>query len=209
MIVVAFILIFMLVIFLMFSDQKEVSWADKLQRLSSGTAYAEWTAPEYVLQQVRNDYLMAIRWQRDSVFQPLEVQVHSAESYFTGEHLEGYQQILGYHRRKNPSPFIEILHAQHMVQVRHFTNKGETCLLVDRQTERTMITHNLHQDVAPLQQALPDAMVVYQMKYERGQRRWKIERYVQEIPGALWPRSGKSQKVKVETALPHFSGRDN
>jgi hypothetical protein len=209
MIVVAFILIFMLVIFLMFSDQKEVSWADKLQRLSSGTSYAEWTAPEYVLQQVRNDYLMAVRWQRDSAFQPLDVQLNSARSYFTGEHLQQYQQILGYHRRKHPSRFIEVLQAQHAVQVRHFTDKGESCLLVDRQTERTVITYNPVQNTAPLLQSLPDAMVVYQMKYERSQRRWKIERYIQEIPGALWPPSGKSQKVKVETALPHFSGRDN
>jgi hypothetical protein len=209
MIVVAFILIFMLVIFLMFSDQKEVSWADKLQRLSSGTSHAEWTAPEYVLQQVRNDYLMAVRWQRDSVFQPVEVQLHAASSYFTGEHLQQYQQILGYHRRKNPMQFIEVFQAQHTVQVRHFTNKGESCLLVDRQTERMIITKDLTHDAPPLQQSLPDAMVVYQMKYERSQRRWKIERYIQEIPGALWPPSGKSLKIKVETALPHFSGRDN
>jgi hypothetical protein len=209
MIVVAFILIFMLVIFLMFSDQKEVSWADKLQRLSSGTTYAEWTAPEYVLQQVRNDYLMAVRWQRESVFQTVDVQLHSASNYFTGEHLQQYQQILGYHRRKHPMRFIEILQAQHTVQVRNFTNKGESCLLVDRQTERMIITYNDLQNTRPMQQALPDAMVVYQMKYERSQRRWKIERYIQEIPGALWPPSGKSQKVKVETALPHFSGRDN
>ncbi len=206
--VVAFILIFMLILFLMLGDHKEVSWADKLQRVSSGTSRAEWTAPEYVLQQVRNDYLMAVRWQRDSAFQPLEVQMNSATYYFTGEYLHHYQTLLGYHRRRHPPRYTDILQAQHSVQVRHFTSNGERCLLLDRQTERSVTTCNLMQSASPLRQALTDAVVVYQMQYERSQRRWKVERYVQEIPDQLWIPSGQSYRVKVDTALPQFSGRD-
>lgn len=208
MVVVAFILIFMLILFLMFGDHKEVSWADKLQRISSGTSRAEWTAPEYVLQQVRNDYLMAVRWQRDSAFQPLEAQMNSASYYFTGEYLQHYQTLLGYLRRKHPPRFVDVLHAQHAVQVRHFTNNGERCLVLDSQTERVVTTYNVLQAAPPLQQTLTNAVIVYQMQYERSQRRWKVERYVQEIPAELWTSSGQSYRVKVDTALPQFSGRD-
>jgi hypothetical protein len=189
---------------------KRTAWSDKLQRTHQDTPQAEWNAPDYVHQQVRNDYLMATRWMRDCAFSSWTEQWAGAPYYFAGLHLQRHQKILTKQRSGQESRFRDVMDAEHFVEVRHFSSDGERCLVIDHQTERSMATYH-HATLQPcMRQALDDAAVIYQMVYDRSASRWKIDQFVQELPSAL--RTGRMtnyKRVKVLAELPPTTGRDH
>lgn len=199
------IVIMTLILFLAtLNGQKQVTWSDKLYRMNAGVSHkAEWMAPEFVIQQVRNDYLMAMRWLRECAFLDWSSQWNAAPAFLAGFQLERHQNIL-----KLPAPrFRDVLRADHEVEVRHFSGDGERCLVIDRQTNRSIATYDYWTFEPCLVQALDDAALVYQMVYDKTARRWKIEQFVQELPRG-W-HGGQSRRVQLYSTLPPTNGRDH
>jgi hypothetical protein len=204
------LLTLLIVALTMLIGHKRTAWSDKLQRTRQDTPQAEWNAPDYVHQQVRNDYLMATRWMRDCAFSSWTEQWAGAPYYFAGLHLHRHQKILTKQRAGQETPYRDLMDAEHFIEVRHFSSDGERCLVIDHQTERTITTYH-HTTCKPwMRQALDDAAVIYQMVYDRSTSRWKIEQFVQELPSAL--RTGRmtnQKRVKVLAELPPTLGRDH
>ncbi len=160
-----------------FSGTKHVAWADKMRRMSDLLGNrAEWTAPDYVRQQVRADYL-------DAFYQLTHAPMltrEAAERYLSGTMLLFFREVMLYYR--TDPRFFETLCADHYVMVRSFSEDGERCLLFDRQTNRK-VTLLRDKDLKPwFTQAIDDAVYVYRMVYDRSLRRWKIESFLYQIP---------------------------
>lgn len=205
---VVFLLIIFVVLLFTLRRQKQVIWSDKLRRASiSLQRPIEITAPDYVVQQVRNDYLMAMRWLKESAFHDWSDQWYAAPAFLEGYHLQRHLKILSHYRQVGFPPYRDILHANHALEVRQFADDGERCLVVDHQTHRSIATFDYWSFEPCLSQALEDAALVYQMVYDRGSHRWKIEQFIQELPHG-W-RDGYSRRVKLYSSLPPTDGRDH
>ena len=95
------------------------------------------------------------------------------------------------------------------MSVRHFSTDGLLCLLIDRQTERAMLTRGYWTGSASHRQRLPDAALVWEMAYDLGAKRWKIKRLVQALPPRAAMGSPLGVRVTVSAELPATAGRDN
>lgn len=160
-----------------FSGTKHVAWADKMRRMSDlfGNR-TEWTAPDYVRQQVRADYLEAFYQLTHAPTLTRE----DAARFLSGTMLLFFREVMLYYR--TDPRFFETLRADHYVMVRGFSADGERCLLFDRQTNRKVTLLRV-KDLKPwFTQAIDDAVYVYRMVYDRSLRRWKIESFLYQIP---------------------------
>jgi hypothetical protein len=200
------VILLLIILLISFAGQKHIAWSEKLQRIHKNTPREEWAAPEYVIQQVRNDYLMAVRWMRECALATWAEQWAAAPYYFAGLHLHRHQKILARHRAGELPRYRDVLKAEHFVEVRFFSSDGERCLVLDHQTERSIITYDYHTLQSGIHQALPDATVVYQLAYDTTACRWKIEEYIQELPFSL---RASRPRIKVTAALPTTAGRDH
>lgn len=209
MILALLVVIATIVVIMAFNETGQVPWANKLKRIHAGVAHkAEWMAPDDVVAQVRVDYLGALGWLQDSTLNSWSQRWDGAPLYLTGKYLVRYQKILN-HYRLSGAPFcVGILRADHQVQVRHFSEDGQRCLVVDRQTQRRMATYDYFHHTRIHTQDMGDGVVVYQMMYDQDVHRWKIENYIQELPTG-WGDHRKSQHIHMLSALPTVIGRDN
>jgi hypothetical protein len=182
----------------------KVPWERKMRRLQPGDT-AEWMAPDEVVEQVRNDYLRAQDWLGESQLWARGQQLHMAAYYLSGEALKNHQVAL---LNQGRARFIGVLRADHEVEVRHFSETGDRCLLVDFQSGRRMATYNAQTRERLMTQDMGSGAVVYQLAYDLHDRRWKLERLIQELP-AGWERRQPSGRIQEFTQLPLSIGRDN
>ena len=203
------LVIFMIIVVVAISGQGRVAWANKLRRLHAGSAYkGEWMAPDTIVNQVTADYLAAIHWLHNSTLSERSRQWAMAPAYLDGAFLKRYQRVLLHYQSAGIPPALGVLRADHQVMVRHFSEDGERCLVIDNQTERRMATYDTQTRERLHTQDLGDVSLVYQMAYDAGSDRWKIESYLQELP-AGWKNLQVSQRIRVLSSLPASAGRDN
>ena len=93
--------------------------------------------------------------------------------------------------------------AEHSLAVRQFSPDGLRCLLIDQQTHRTLTTSRYWSGAVIHCQRLPASAFVWQMAYDRLDRRWKIERLVQTLPAG-----NSGVRVTLAVELPASAGRD-
>ncbi|GAB4518636.1 MAG: hypothetical protein OHK0046_26510 [Anaerolineae bacterium] len=190
------------------SGRQQVPWAGKLFRKNAGARRAEWMAPEDVVQMVLNHYTETMRWLPESMLRDWSSQWADAPHHFSGQALKRHQEILKQYRLGRAPRCVGVLRCDHHPEVRHFSDDGERCLVIDKQAARRMATYDYWTHVRLNTQDLGDAAIVYEMMYDKQDRRWKIDRFIQELPVG-W-RSGKaSQHLRLLTALPPTIGRDN
>jgi hypothetical protein len=173
----ALILCFLLMLGL-FSLQRTntVTWGRKLRRLHPGVAHqAEWMAPDDVVEQVRRDYLQVVEWLESAPF--LDHPRHRAPDYLTGDYLRRYFRLTHV-----PSRFSGTLIAHHNILVRHFSDDGTECFVIDAQSERQMLTYDERNNILLHTQALDDGTLVCRMLYDPLLRRWKLEAIIQALP---------------------------
>jgi hypothetical protein len=182
----------------------KVPWERKMRRLQPGDT-AEWMAPDEVVEQVRSDYLRALEWLGESQLWARGQQIQMAGYYLMGEALKRYQVALLHQPKVR---FIGVLRADHEVEVRHFSETGDRCLLVDYQIGRRMATYNARTRERLMTQDLGSGAIVYQMAYDMRDRRWKLEQFVQELPTG-WERRQPSRLIQEFTQVPLSIGRDN
>ncbi len=187
----------------------QVPWLPKMRRVRAGVARkAEWMAPEDVVDKVRADYLTAMRWLSDNVLSSWQQQWMLAPYYMSGLYLKRFQTLVTQYRAGRMPRAVGVLRADHQVTIRSFSEDGERCLVVDRQTLRRMATYDSRSHARIMTQDLGDGAVVYQMRYDAADGRWKLDEFVQELP-AGWGKHGAGTPIRELAALPTLIGRDN
>lgn len=206
----AILLVFVVVIgFMSLVGRKQVSWSKALRRVNAGRVrQAEWMAPESVTLAVKNDYLGAIQWLIEDAHTPWTTRWNKAPQFLSGRSLRRHQEILKQYHIGGPPRFTGVLRCTHDVTIRHFSEDGERCLVVDRQTNRCMETYPCGATTPGMTQRLEDGTAVYEMVYDKQDRRWKVDHFIQELPGG-WKSSSKSPKIRLLSVLPPTIGRDN
>lgn len=197
------------VVVMALDNSEHIPWMGKLKRIHAGASHkAEWMAPEEVVQQVRADYLSAVEWLQEGVLEDSFEHLSQATFYLDSSYLRRYQTVLQPFLTDSAPRFVGVLRADHHVQVRHFSEDGRRCLVIDCQTQRRMATYDRRHNVRLHTQDLDEGAGVYQMVYDSRDQRWKIEAFIQELP-AGWGSLKTPQRVKLSNHLPAASGRDN
>ena len=202
----AFVIIFIAIVVIMsLNSTGHIPWADRMRRLRASIAHkAEWMAPDDVVERVRSEYLEAINWLNESVLAAWSQQWSAAPDYLTGSYLRRYRNLLLSQRDAKGVQLTGVLRADHVVEVRQFSENGAFCLIIDRQSQRRMATYNRRTLERLHTQDLGDGSVVYAMLYDAKDQRWKIGAFIQELPVGWRTRS----IVQELTTLPGAIGRD-
>lgn len=201
------LLIFLVVLIglLVFYGSKQALWFNQLQRLKPDvTNKAEWIASEQIMTDVQTHYIEANHWLAKSVLMNWKTQWSESPIYFSGIYLKRHQDILQA-QQLHPPQFVGIIRCTHQIQVRHFSHDGAHCLIIDQQKSRRVATYNFWTLERHSTQDLGDATVVYAMAYDSKQQRWKIDRFIQELPIG-W---NHPDHIKLLSGLPSDIGRDN
>ncbi|PJF40532.1 MAG: hypothetical protein D6737_01640 [Chloroflexi bacterium] len=191
------------------SESGQLPWARRLHREHAGSAHkAEWMAPEDILQQVEYDYLAAHQWLGESALQSWRLQAMQASSWLAGDYLKQHQKLIAQYQVMRVPCYVGIHRAVHAVEVRQFSDDGASCYIIDRQSQCRMATYDYHNQTRILTQDMGDTAVVYRMIYDKNDRRWKIESYIQELPSG-WGNQSLKAWVAIVSELPPKTGRDN
>jgi hypothetical protein len=197
------------VIIMVMNGRNGVPWSGRMRRVPAGVARtSEWMAPDEVVEQVRADYLTALRWMHDHMLSASHYQLANAPTYLNGAYLKRYQAIVTQNRAIGAPRGVGILRADHQVFVRQFSEDGEHCLVIDQQEQRRMATYDPRSHERVHTQDLGDGAVVYSMHYDLIDRRWKIDEFVQELPPG-WGGHIPSRRIRELATLPTSIGRDN
>lgn len=198
-----------LVVMVAMNGRGQVPWGKKMRRVPTDVAHkAEWMAPEAVVARVREDYALVTRWMQEHMLSPWQHQVQAASTFMSGAFLLRYQTILRQQGRSNRPRAVGILRSDHHVTVRHFSEDGEACYVIDHQMQRRMATYDARTHERIMTQDLGDGTVVYKMRYDAVDQRWKIDEFVQELPPG-WGKHRAEPRIRELSALPTTIGRDH
>jgi hypothetical protein len=178
-----------------------------MRRVKAGsTEKHEWMAPDEVVDKVRSDYMTATRWLGDNVLSSWQQQWMLAPYYMSGLFLKRFQTLVTQYRAGRMPRAVGVLRADHAVTVRSFSEDGERCAVIDRQTLRRMATYESRTHARVMTQDLGDGVVVYQMRFDANDNRWKLDEFMQELPGV---REKPQVRVEVMELAAVPVGRDN
>lgn len=187
------------------SNRGQVPWLDDLRQLHAGQPEkAEWMAPEAVVNQVRLEYLAAVEWLHANAWL---YHGSDAAQYLDGVYLRQYQALLKNRHNAGLPQCVGVLRADHRVVVRHFSEDGSRCLVIDHQMQRRMATYERKTRRRIHTQDMGDCALVYEMVYDSQRRRWKIAAFVQQLPHG-WDNLQSSQRIDIVTEMPSAAGRD-
>lgn len=187
-----------------------VPWADQLTRLNAGAGdKAEWLAPPQVIEEVIWNFRESQEWLETCAANWGRF-AEGYERYLNGPYLKAQRRGLASLVAQKPRVALAQSVA-HQYSVRHFTSDGLHCVLLDQQTMRTLTTASYWSGRVLHQQRLEDRACVYQLAYDVTEQRWKIEKFIQELPlgTPLEIKPTKRTRVTVATELPPRAGRDN
>jgi len=200
---------FVIVLLMMIARRRAAPWSGNLQRLHAGVKNkAEWMAPDNVVQTVEADYLAAQRWMSEVLMHGYERFLRDGPRYLSGVFLKEQQHNTNLQMNKRSPRLIGVLRAHHNVRVRHFSDDGLSCYVVDHQTERRMATYECKQFRRLHTQELLEGAYVYRMVYDTSARRWKIDELIQQLPLGWNAENVYNKAIKLEKSLPIASGRD-
>lgn len=190
------------------STSEVVPWVDRMERVNLGNNVREWLAPVEVCQQVMADYQQAITFTRKALRQGWIPYGRVLDEYATGNYLREQRQRLEKRLRRDRLRLIDILDAQHELRVRHFSDDGLACILLDYQTARRLRIYEYWTRRLIQTLTLDDTIYVYQMVYDHESRRWKIAEFIQELPARI---ALMALHHPLSELLPHISaaGRDH
>jgi hypothetical protein len=189
---------------------KVVPWANQLTRLNAGAGdKAEWMAPPHVVEEVIWNFRESQEWLETCAANWGRF-AGGYERYLSGPYLKQQRRALASLVNQKPRIALE-QSANHLYSVRHFTSDGLHCLLIDQQTARVLTTLSYWSGRVLHQQHLDDRAYVYQLGYEMNEKRWKIEKFIQELPlgTPLDVALAKRTRVQVASELPSPVRRDN
>ena len=173
-------------------------WRRKMRQLKVAEK-TEWMAPDEVVEQVRAHYLEATTWLTETALLSWAQQWAQAPVRLSGSYLKRQRNLILTFRAQTRLQPVGVLRADHLVEVRQFSEAGSFCLVIDMQTQRRMATYNYKTRARLHTQDMGDGVVVYAMRYDAKAERWKIDNFVQELPSG-WRYSPLIQEF---TTLPN------
>ncbi len=159
----------------------QLPWRGKMRQLRVAEK-AEWMAPDEVVEQVRAHYLEAVAWMSETMLSSWAQQWAQSPHYLNGSYLKRQRNLILSERARKRVQFVGVKRANHVVEVRQFSENGSFCLVIDTQTQCRMATYNRRTHERLHTQDLGDGVVVYAMRYDAEGERWKIDSFVQELP---------------------------
>ncbi|MFP4323400.1 MAG: hypothetical protein ACLFTK_13180 [Anaerolineales bacterium] len=160
-----------------------VPWLKDMHRLNPGRRHrAEWMAPPNVLANVQRDYLDFIDYSTQRLPQGWLAYMRDLDTYLADEMLREQRASLGQRLRHDRGRMVEVLRADHSLQVRHFSADGLRCILIDHQRAARLATYDYWSGRRIHTQDMGDLCFVYEMHYDLARRRWRIARFVQRLP---------------------------
>ncbi len=204
--IILFTIVCISLVILAAMSERPVSWARRLKRVRAGSAQSEWIAPEDVLKRVRGDYMESVHWLQDTAI--TQSGRERASRYLTGEMLSQFTEQIAF--RDESLPLFEgVLRAGHTVQVHHFAETGDVCLVIDSQSQRRLATYTTASHERLHTQDMGQATLVYQMVYDRQADRWKVASFIQKLPaGWVLTDSTKPTWIEIHGDLHQTAGRD-
>lgn len=197
----ALVLLILIVMFL--SRSGFVPWMDQMTRLNAGAINrAEWMAPPHVIAAVKHDYLAFYIYASAKLPKGWLAYMRDLNEYLSHEMLSTQRESLNLRLMQDRGRFIDILRATHHVQVRHFSDDGLSCIVIDQQSEQRIATYDYWTGRRLHTQFTGNAVYIYEMRYDQSVERWKIARFIQQLP------PGISQPGTLEIHLPSHIGRD-
>jgi len=156
------------------------------------------------IQTVQADYLRAIAWLGKSHFLSHSTRLVEAPHYLYGVFLSDYYASLMPH---NP-PLIGVLRCIHTLSIQPFDDDPLRCLVIDTQITRRMVTYCTKTYRRVSTQDLGNSAVVYEMCYDTIAERWKLNRFIQELPNG-WNGIKSAYPVEWTIQFPsHTIGHD-
>lgn len=200
---VALILMVLVGVAMLSSRSGLVPWMNEMTRLNPGVQNrAEWMAPRHVILSVEKDYLAFYRYAAEQLPKGWLAYTRDLNEYLCGEMLRGQRESLSQRLRHDRGRFVEVLRANHNVQVRHFSGDGLRCVVIDQQSEQRLATYDYWTGRRVHTQDIGNTIYIYEMHYDQSLGRWKLARFVQQLP------LGVCQPGALEIHLPTTMGRD-
>ncbi|MDZ4671260.1 MAG: hypothetical protein SH821_10350 [Phototrophicales bacterium] len=135
-------------------------------------------APKPSTHHVQADYLRAIAWMGKNHFLSHSTRLTEAPSYLYGVFLTHYLTS-----QNTPTPpFIGVLRCIHTLSIQLIANDPLRCLVIDNQITRRMVTYSTTTYRRVATQDLGNSAIVYEMCYDTVSNRWKLNRFIQELP---------------------------
>ena len=204
-IVVLVTLVFLLLlVFRLTAGSHRTPWGDQMTRLNPGTSFdhAEWMAPGDVVQAVQRDYMSFYQYVAEKLPQGWLEYMRDLNEYLCEDLLREQRESLDTRLRHNRGRMIDILRANHSLQVRHFSDDGTRCIIIDHQTEQRMATYDYWSGNRLHTQDLGSTTYVYEMQYDLRAQKWKLARFIQVLP------PGSFTPGRLDFNLPQTLGRD-
>jgi hypothetical protein len=184
----------------------QIPWRGQMRQLRAAQT-TEWMAPDDVVEQVRAQYLEAITWLTDTTLSSWAQQWAQAPARLSGACLKRQRRLVLNERSSKGVQFVGVVRADHVVEVRQFSETGSFCLVIDYQSQRRMATYNRRTRERLHTQDLGDGIVVYAMRYDAVDQRWKIDSFVQELPPG-WRSNPLIQEFTILPGKYSTVGRD-
>lgn len=193
------------------SNSRRVPWGDQMRRVAENpAAVIDWMAPAEVVEDVIAQYLHAIRWlyECERLYSP-QVLINGAAKVAIEDFLLDMRIGLMQRSSGKADMVYGVLRADHRVEICGFNAVGDTCYLIDHQTDRRMATYRRTTHERIHTQNLGASALVFRMRYFAQEGRWKISRFEQQLPpgyAARW-----NEQVMPVERLPEFIdfiGRD-
>lgn len=190
-------------------SRRRIHRPEPLQRLYPGVAHkAEWMASDKTVRSVEVDYLAAQHWAIEALLCDYTGYLRDLAHHFSGEYLREQDKTVRMHMRKRGPRFIGIVRAHHRVQVRRFSDDGQTCYVLDHQSERRMATYDYWTKRRLHTQDLGTGVYVYRMAFDRAAGCWKIDQFLQQLPLGWDALPVSSAAIRLTDELPIAAGRD-
>jgi hypothetical protein len=203
--------VILLIVMSMLAQRRRVAWPGTLHRVHAGVIHrAEWIAPVEILRIVEDHYLTAQQWSASALFEGYIKFLREAPYYFSGNYLKRQTKVADAQVKalRSGVRFVGILRTKHRIRVRHFSDDGLTCYLVDHQPVRLMVTYEYWQRRELHTQLLEPGAYVYRMVYDRSAKRWKIDDIVQQLPRGWEDHVMSTSVLPLDQSLSIASGRD-
>lgn len=184
----------------------QIPWRSQMRQLRAAQV-TEWMAPDEVVELVRAHYMDAVTWLMDTSLASWAQQWAQAPTRLSGASLKRQRRLILNERSGKGLQFVGVVRADHVVEVRQFSETGSFCLVIDYQSQRRMATYNRKTRERLHTQDLGDGIVVYAMRYDAIDQRWKIDSFIQELPPG-WRGNPLLQEFTILPGTLSTVGRD-
>lgn len=184
----------------------QIPWRSQMRQLRAAQV-TEWMAPDEVVELVRAHYMDAVTWLMDTSLASWAQQWAQAPTRLSGASLKRQRRLILNERSGKGLQFVGVVRADHVVEVRQFSETGSFCLVIDYQSQRRIATYNRKTRERLHTQDLGDGIVVYAMRYDAIDQRWKIDSFIQELPPG-WRGNPLLQEFTILPGTLSTVGRD-